>query len=259
MAHTLSSRPSTASPPWRRRLYDKVVFLTILLTLMAPATADDFMTKREQMVAAIEQDVRDTRSYLGKDALDARVKQALLTVPRHEFVPPAERSSAYENRPLPIGYGQTISQPYIVAIMTDLLQLKPGDTVFELGSGSGYQAAVAAQLAGRVYTMEIIAPLGDKAKETLTRLNYSNVTVRAGDGYHGWEEHAPFDAIIVTAAGDHIPPPLLRQLKPGGRMIIPVGGFFLTQQLMLVEKQQDGSIRSREILPVRFVPITGSH
>lgn len=260
MIHALSSRPSTASPPpWHRRLYDKIVFLAILLALMAPATADDFKTQREQMVAAIEQDVRDTRSYLGKDALDARVKQALLTVPRHEFVPLAERSSAYENRPLPIGYGQTISQPYIVAIMTDLLQLKPGDTVFELGSGSGYQAAVAAQLAGRVYTMEIIAALGDKAKETLARLNYSNVTVRVGDGYHGWEEHAPFDAIIVTAAGDHIPPPLLRQLKPGGRMIIPVGGFFLTQQLMLVEKQQDGSIRSREILPVRFVPITGRH
>lgn len=211
------------------------------------------------MIREIASDVQATRQQLGKANLDERVVQALRSIPRHEFVPASYRSRAYENRPLPIGFGQTISQPYIVAIMTDLLQLRPTDTVFELGTGSGYQAAVLAAVAGQVYSMEIIPELGERAADTLRRLGYRNVTVRVGDGYFGWQEHAPFDAIMVTAAGDHIPPPLIRQLKPGGRMIIPVGSRFFTQQLVLLEKLQEGGVRSREILPVSFVPITGSH
>jgi protein-L-isoaspartate(D-aspartate) O-methyltransferase len=209
------------------------------------------------MVEEIAVDVRLTSRELGKQALDEGVLQVLGTVPRHEFVPAPYLANAYENRPLPIGAGQTISQPYIVAIMTDLLEPKRSDVVFELGTGSGYQAAVLARLVRQVYTMEIIQELGDRAQQTLQRLGYHNVEVRVGDGYYGWEEHAPFDAIIVTAAADHIPPPLVRQLKPGGRMIIPVGSGFLTQQLVLVRKEDDGTIRTREILPVRFVPLTG--
>jgi protein-L-isoaspartate(D-aspartate) O-methyltransferase len=211
------------------------------------------------MLDEIEADVRFTREALGRDALDPRVVEALGKVPRHEFVPAHYRADAYANRPLPIGFGQTISQPYIVAIMTDLLQLKPSDVVFELGTGSGYQAAVLSGLVDRVYTMEIIAELGDRARQTLTRLGYSNVTTRVGDGYYGWPEQAPFDAIMVTAAGDHIPPTLIQQLKPGGRMMIPVGSQFFTQELILVEKLPDGGVRTRKIIPVRFVPITGDH
>ncbi|MFO1434513.1 MAG: protein-L-isoaspartate(D-aspartate) O-methyltransferase [Candidatus Competibacteraceae bacterium] len=209
------------------------------------------------MVEEIVATVRLTQHELGKSALDARVLQVLSTVPRHEFVPESERAHAYDDRPLPIGAGQTISQPFMVAIMTDLLDLKPEQVVFELGTGSGYQAAILSGLVKQVYTMEIIPTLGDQARQTLQRLGYDNVSVRVGDGYDGWKEHAPFDAIIVTAATDHLPPPLLQQLKPGGRMILPVGGNFLTQQLLLVTKADDGSLRTRTILPVRFVPLTG--
>lgn len=235
------------------------LMMLLLFTLGPFAFAADYSSLREQMIDEIKEDVRLTRQQLGKPALDQRVLQALHQVPRHEFVPAQYRSEAYQNRPLPIGFGQTISQPYIVAIMTDLLQMEPDHVVFELGTGSGYQAAVLAELAKHVYTMEIIEELGERAQKTLKRLGYANVTVRVGDGYYGWEEYAPFDAIIVTAAGDHIPPPLVRQLKPGGRMIIPVGGHFFTQQLTLVEKQQDGTVRTRGILPVSFVPLTGGH
>jgi protein-L-isoaspartate(D-aspartate) O-methyltransferase len=231
----------------------------VLWLLTIPVSAQDFKAQRQHMVEVVAQDVRHTQSHLGKGLLDDEVRQALASVPRHEFVPAAQQAYAYENRPLPIGEGQTISQPYIVAIMTDLLQLTPDDVVFELGTGSGYQAAILAQLAERVYTMEIVEKLGNRARDTLRRLGYDNVTVRLGDGYYGWKEHGPFDAIIVTAAGDHIPPPLVRQLKPGGRMMIPVGSRFFTQQLMLVEKKRDGSVLTREILPVRFVPMTGAH
>lgn len=220
---------------------------------------DDFAVQRADMIQAIENDVRDTRSYLGKQELNEQVWRAMNSVPRHEFVPAAQRANAYENRPLPIGFGQTISQPYIVAIMTDLLNLEPDDIVFELGTGSGYQAAVLAELVQHVYTMEIVADLAARARETLANTGYANVTVQVGDGYFGWPDQAPFDAIVVTAAGDHIPPPLVQQLKAGGRMIIPVGSRFLVQQLMLVEKQQNGAIRTREILPVRFVPLVGDH
>lgn len=233
-----------------------------MLSIFAFATfahAADYPSRRERMIEEIKEDVRFTRQQLGREALDERVLQVMGKVPRHEFVPARYRSEAYENRPLPIGFGQTISQPYIVAIMTDLLQVEPDDIVFELGTGSGYQAAVLAKLVKHVYTMEIVEELGERARNTLDRLGYANVTVRVGDGYYGWEEHAPFDAIIVTAAGDHIPPPLVRQLKPGGRMIIPVGSRFFTQQLTLVEKQPDGAIRTQGILPVSFVPLTGGH
>lgn len=187
---------------------------------------------------------------------DPRVMDAILRVPRHLFVPPAQRPHAYENRPLPIGHAQTISQPYIVALMTDLL--KPGreDSVLEIGAGSGYQAAVLAELVRAVYTIEIVEPLAAEARGRLERLGYRNVEVRTGDGYKGWEERAPFDAIMVTAGAAEVPPALLRQLKPGGRMVIPVGPAWSVQSLMLIEKQADGSIRSREVLPVRFVPFT---
>jgi len=229
----------------------------LLLALAVPTGAVDFTPLRARMVEEITVEVRLTRDELGRPALDERVVQVLSTVPRHEFVPDSERANAYDNRPLPIGEGQTISQPYIVAVMTDLLELKPDQVVFELGTGSGYQAAVLAGLVRQVYTMEIIPALGDRARQTLQRLGYRNVDVRVGDGYYGWEEHAPFDAILVTAAADHIPPPLIRQLKPGGRMIIPVGSGFLIQQLLLVTKADDGTLRTRALLPVRFVPLTG--
>jgi len=187
------------------------------------------------------------------------VLAALGRVPRHEFVPVAERDRAYRNQPLPIGYGQTISQPYIVAVMTELLDPRPGDRVLEVGTGSGYQAAVLAELVKEVYTIEIIEPLGLAARKRLKTLGYDNVTVRIGDGYYGWPEKGPFDGIVVTAAASHVPPPLLAQLKPGGRMVIPVGSHFLTQQLVLIEKKTDGTLQTRQLLPVMFVPLTGEH
>lgn len=188
---------------------------------------------------------------------DQDVMRALGEVPRHEFVPDRQKRFAYENRPLSIDHGQTISQPYIVALMTDLARPEPDDTVLEIGTGSGYQAAIFSELVRSVYSIEIIEPLANKAKETLERLGYDNVSTMLGDGYYGWEEHAPFDAIVVTAAASHVPPPLIRQLKPGGRMVIPVGGRFLTQQLLLIEKQENDEITTRQIAAVRFVPLTG--
>ena len=197
--------------------------------------------------------------YLDKTALDERVMIAMSSVPRHSFVPKSYVQLAYENRPLPIGEGQTISQPYIVAIMTDLLHIKPSDRVLEVGTGSGYQAAVLAELASKVYTIEIIQTLQKSAEKRIKNLGYNNIETKLGDGYYGWEKHAPFDAIMVTAAAGQIPPPLIKQLKPGGRMIIPVGGAFMTQYLILVEKRVNGTISTRQILPVRFVPLTGKH
>jgi len=233
--------------------------LLLLLSLPAAHAGDDFAQARQQLIEAIEQDVEDTSLYLDRQALDPRVMAAMGTVPRHEFVPPAQRPYAYDNRPLPIGYGQTISQPYIVALMSDLIKPRPGDRVLELGTGSGYQAAILAELTGEVYSIEIVEELGRQSSERLSRLGYDNITLRTGDGYYGWEEHAPFDAIVVTAAASHVPPPLVAQLKPGGRMVIPVGSRFLTQQLVLVEKQTDGQLVTRQILPVKFVPLTGEH
>jgi protein-L-isoaspartate(D-aspartate) O-methyltransferase len=244
----------------RINLQDGLLLTILLLCLNFNAQAEeDYAMARQKMVIAIEEMVNATRTHLDKEKLDEKVLQMMAKVPRHNFVPENNIHYAYENRPLSIGYGQTISQPYIVAIMTDLLELKPDSRVLELGTGSGYQAAILSGLVKEVFTIEIVEPLGLAAKERLARLGYENVTVKVGDGYYGWEEHAPFDAIIVTAAGSHIPPPLSKQLKVGGRMIIPVGTMFLTQQLLLVTKQKKDKLVTRQILPVSFVPVTGGH
>lgn len=230
-----------------------------LLPVAAPAQDDAaWSDERAELVREIREDARYAGEVAERGFLP-RVLRAIATVPRHQFVPPDERAYAYENRPLPIGHGQTISQPYIVALMTHLLQPEEGDVVLEVGTGSGYQAAILSTLVDDVYTIEIIEPLLVDATSRLERLGYDNATTRLGDGYYGWEEHAPFDGIVVTAAASHVPPPLIRQLKPGGRMVIPVGGRFLTQQLLLIEKGEDGEIVTRQIAAVRFVPLTGEH
>jgi protein-L-isoaspartate(D-aspartate) O-methyltransferase len=217
------------------------------------------MSERYAMVNEIRDDVRETSSYIDRDQLDPRVMQAMIDVPRHEFVSEHYLDSAYANQPLPIGHAQTISQPYIVALMTDLLNPQPHDRVLEVGTGSGYQAAVLSGLVSEVFTIEIVEPLADMAKERLLRLGYQNIRLRTGDGYHGWPDEAPFDGIVVTAAASHIPPPLVEQLKPGGRMVIPVGSRFTVQQLILIEKSTTGKITTRQMLPVRFVPLTGGN
>ena len=186
---------------------------------------------------------------------DAKVLAAMTEVPRHEFVPERSRKRAYGDHPLPIGYGQTISQPYIVAEMTHQLALKPTSRVLEIGTGSGYQAAVLSELTPHVYTIEIVKPLAQSARKRLKQLGYNTVQVAEADGYHGWPDRAPFDAIIVTCAAGQIPPPLIRQLAKGGRMVIPVGGRYATQSLMLVTKDAKGKVRSRSLMAVRFVPL----
>ena len=216
---------------------------------------EGYAAARRDMVAEINTMVADTRSYTGIDALDDTVMQAMSALPRHEFVPPTMRRFAYLNNPLPIGEGQTISQPYIVALMTHLMNVDKDAIVLEVGTGSGYQAAVLAHLVHHVYTIEIIETLGTRAEDTLARLGYDNVTVRIGDGYAGWEEHAPFDAIIVTAAPEEVPQPLIDQLKPGARLVIPVGPQHGYQSLQVLEKQQSGKAKVTDILPVGFVPL----
>jgi len=186
---------------------------------------------------------------------EPRVIEAMRRVPRHEFVPPAERDRAYVDAPVPIGQGQTISQPYIVALMTELVRPQSSDRVLEVGTGSGYQAAVLSRLVAHVYTIELEETLGRRAEAVLTEQKYDNVTVRIGDGYAGWPEHAPFDIIIVTAAPEHIPQPLIDQLKPGGRLIVPVGPRFSVQQLQLIEKNSTGEVSTRNVSPVMFVPL----
>lgn len=244
---------------WRKACLAIIISSLFLYCANLSGSEDSYLQARNKLVILIDRDVRDTRLYLDKIALESRVMAAIATVPRHEFVPPESRHLAYLNRPLAIGFGQTISQPYIVAVMTDLLRTNPNDIVLEIGTGSGYQAAILAELVSRVYTIEIIEPLGQRAKKTLQQLGYRNVETKIGDGYYGWEEYAPFDAIVVTAVASHIPAPLIRQLKRGGRMILPVGTRFLTQQLVIVEKDAQGAISTRQILPVRFVPLTGGH
>ena len=215
--------------------------------------------------AAREAMVEEVRYYaqLAHDPDTVELSDAVMTamgsVRRHELVPASQRRFSYENRPLPIGYGQTISQPYIVALMTELILPDADDVVLEVGTGSGYQAAILAELVDHVYSIEIIAALADRARADLEGLGYENITSKLGDGYYGWEEHAPYDAIVVTAAASHVPPPLIDQLKPGGRMIIPVGGRFLTQTLLLLEKSEAGEIITRQFGAVRFVPLTGEH
>jgi protein-L-isoaspartate(D-aspartate) O-methyltransferase len=237
-----------------------VICLLCLLFDFSPLyAADDYTTAREEMIELIEEDTRKTAGYIGKTALDTRVLKAMARVPRHLFVPERYRDEAYENTPLPIGHGQTISQPYIVALMTNLLDLLPHHRVLEIGTGSGYQAAILAELSAEVYSIEIIEPLAIRASAVLKGQHYKNVQTRTGDGYFGWPEAAPFDAIVVTAAADHIPPPLVSQLKAGGRMVIPVGSRFMIQQLVLLKKDAEGKVSLRQILPVRFVPLTGDH
>jgi protein-L-isoaspartate(D-aspartate) O-methyltransferase len=230
--------------------------LAAFLLLPLPAMAgDDQAALREGLV----DEVRTYAGYAGDEPFSDEVLATLGRVERHRFVPAGQVRHAYENRPLPIGHGQTISQPYIVALMTDLLEPDETDVVLEVGTGSGYQAAVLAELVDHVYSIEIIEALAVSARERLKRLGYDNVTTKLGDGYFGWEEHAPFDLIIVTAAASHVPPPLIEQLKPGGRMVIPVGGRFMTQLLLFLEKGDDGEIVTRQIGAVRFVPLTGEH
>ena len=243
-----------------RNRFVLLILCVLVLLIDSSAQAQDKYTKaRQGMIQDIEADVRLTSFYINKKVLDPKVMDAMSKVPRHEFVPWQERHNAYENRPLPIGHGQTISQPYIVALMTDLLKPERQHKVLEVGTGSAYQAAILAELVAEVFTIEIIEPLGNQAKERLKQLNYKNVHVRIGDGYYGWEEHGLFDGIVVTAATSHIPPPLIHQLKPGGRMVIPVGSRFMVQQLVLVEKDAKGKVTTRQILPVMFVPLTGKH
>ncbi len=190
-----------------------------------------------------------------RDVADKKVLQAMRDVPRHKFMPDKIQSYAYTDRPLSIGHGQTISQPYIVAYMTEQLALRPGDKVLEIGTGSGYQAAVLSELTPKVFSIEIIKKLAEPAAKRLKDLGYKTIKTKHADGYHGWKEHAPFDAIIVTCAATHVPPPLVEQLKEGGRMCIPVGGRFSFQELVFVKKK-DGKVRSRSLMGVRFVPLT---
>jgi len=238
------------------------LLLVACLVCGQPAAAGDdenYERQRRQLLEEVRGDFMMTGAQTGLPKLSETVAAALGAVPRHRFVPPERRSQAYLNHPLPIGYGQTISQPYIVALMTQILNLESNHTVLEVGTGSAYQAAVLAEVVARVYTIEIIEELGSQAARRLPELGYDNVAVKLGDGYYGWAEHAPFDAIIVTAAASHVPPPLVSQLRPGGRMVIPVGSRFLTQYLLLIEKTSTGVVTTREILPVRFVPLTGGH
>jgi protein-L-isoaspartate(D-aspartate) O-methyltransferase len=226
------------------------------LWAMISCTQPSYEEQRTRLIAEIERDIEDTSAATGRERLAASVVAAMSSVPRHEFVPEALRGSAYLNRPLPIGDGQTISQPYIVALMTELADLRPESVVLEIGTGSGYQAAVLAEIAREVYTIEIIRALGERATSTLRRLGYDNVHVRVGDGYAGWPEAAPFDAILVTAAPDEVPQPLIDQLRAGGRLVAPVGAEDAVQSLRVLTKDTAGNIASTDVLPVRFVPLT---
>jgi protein-L-isoaspartate(D-aspartate) O-methyltransferase len=216
-----------------------------------------YTAQREALIREVQAQVAELRDELGFDQLDPAVIDALRRTPRHAFVPPILRLEAYGNHPLPIGRGQTISQPFVVAIMTHLLEVKAGDKVYELGTGSGYQAAVLAQMGVEVYSVEIVTELAERAADILAELGYERVHVRAGDGYLGWPEAAPFDAVVVTAALDHVPQPLVDQLKIGGRLVMPIGEAGWTQQLVVLVKTPEGTLERRNILPVRFVPVTG--
>jgi len=210
---------------------------------------------QQEMLEDINAEVRYTRSLIGKDALDPRVMEAVRKVPRDAFVPPNMKSAAFENGPLPIGYGQTISQPYIVALMTDLLAPEAEHRILEIGTGSGYQTAILSQLCSKVYSLEVIAELGASAADVFKKLGCHNIEMRIGDGYLGWPEHAPYDGIIVTAAATHIPSALVEQLRPGGRLVIPVGLPYSHQELMLVRKDQQGKTLTKSVLGVAFVPL----
>ena len=230
-----------------KKKYRRFVLVLFCLLILFQAAGADYRKERKRLV----------ENHIIREGIkDPLVIESMLTVPREEFVPDNLKKEAYLNHALPVGYGQTISQPYIVALMTELLGVDGDDTVLEIGTGSGYQAAVLAQIVKEVYTIEIIKPLGIKAEKRLKRLGYSNISSKIGDGYFGWEAYAPFDAIIVTAAADHIPPPLIKQLKKGGKMCIPVGQPYFTQVLKLLEKDEQGKIHIYDIIPVIFVPFT---
>lgn len=222
------------------------------------SSRSDWNASRRHMCEAVARDVARNQQVLGRPVLSAPVANAMATVARHEFVPPELRAQAYVNHPLPIGHGQTISQPTIVALMTDLLELSPADRVLEVGTGSGYQAAVLSEVvpAGKVFTIEIVAALARTARQRLQQLGYENIRVVHGDGYRGLPDDAPFDAIMITAAAPEIPPPLIEQLKPGGRLVMPVGAEDGSQWLTVLHKNDDGEIDRRVVLPVRFVPLT---
>jgi protein-L-isoaspartate(D-aspartate) O-methyltransferase len=222
---------------------------------MSGADAQDFAAQRARMVAEIDAMYAETRAETGLAAMAPRVRAALGRVERHRLVPSDQANLAYRNHPLPIGHSQTISQPYIVALSTDLLAPEPNHVVLEVGTGSGYQAAVLAGLVKQVYTIEIVEALGRTAESRLAALGYKNIEVRIGDGYKGWPEKAPFDGIVVTAAAPRVPQALVDQLKPGGRMVIPVGERWEVQQLLLIVRKADGSVEQKNVLPVRFVPL----
>jgi protein-L-isoaspartate(D-aspartate) O-methyltransferase len=243
-----------------RRLCQALALVLSVSTLIGTAAQviadEEHAGRRARMIQVIEAHARTAGSALGRNHIDRRVLDVMADVPRHLFVSEHLRRKGYDDRPLPIGHGQTISQPFIVALMTDLLGIEPDHKVLEVGTGSGYQAAVLAHLAARVCSIEIIPELARTSGNRLERLGYGNIRTTTGDGYFGWPECGPFDGIIVTAAAGQVPPPLLQQLKPGGRMVIPVGGAFLLQHLMLVTKLPDGRLQTRQMLPVRFVPLT---
>jgi len=243
---------------WLRQRLPAILGALMMATEAAAQgqSGDEFESQRRRMLEEIAAMARDARFDTGRTTLSAPVIAAIGRVPRHEFVPLAARRDAYANRPLSIGAGQTISQPFIVALMSDLLELKPGDKVLEVGTGSGYQAAVLAELGAQVHTIEIIGSLARDAQLLLQRLGYRNIVTRLGDGYKGWPEAAPFDAIMLTAAPRDVPPPLIEQLKPGGRLIAPLGERDGVQSLQVLTKGKDGRVTSRKVLAVRFVPLT---
>jgi len=223
--------------------------------MVEESRAQDFAAERQRLLDEVDATYADTYRSTGLAAMSPQVRAALGRVERHRLVPPEQRALAYRNHPLPIGFGQTISQPYIVALSTDLLALRPQDVVLEVGTGSGYQAAILAEIASKVYSIEILESLGREAEARLKSLGYGNIEIRIGDGYRGWPEKAPFDAIVVTAAAPRVPEALLAQLKPGGRLVIPVGAYADAQELLLITKMADGKLERRNILPVRFVPL----
>ena len=238
----------------------RAIFTGLLIAATASMDSDAqerYAADRKAMLEEIARTTRETAAETGRASLSERVMQAIARVPRHRLVAPGDEAQAYLNRPLSIGLGQTISQPYIVALMTDLLEVRAGDKVLEIGTGSGYQAAVLAELGAKVYTIEIVEPLGREAARRLTSLGYTGIETRIGDGYRGWPEQAPFDSIIVTAAPPDVPPELVRQLKAGGRLVIPLGPQLGAQTLYVIEKSHDGALKRRPVLAVRFVPLTG--
>jgi protein-L-isoaspartate(D-aspartate) O-methyltransferase len=237
------------------RLVRAVAFLALCALPTAAVLGADSPAGRDTTDLYRERREKLVRDHVSAEGIrDPAVIGSMLTVPREEFVPDDLKRRAYNNEPLPIGYGQTISQPYIVALMTELLQPRKEHVVLEIGTGSGYQAAVLSRIVKRVYSVEIVEPLAVRARGTVNALGFGNVEIRVGDGYFGWEEKGPFDSIVVTAAADHIPPPLIAQLKNGGRMCIPVGQPYFTQVLKILEKDAEGRVRVRDVLPVAFVP-----